>query len=417
MEFFFKKKWLGILILVIFFGAVGISTLYRGALSHKQRTDLTVYLKAAEMIQTGRADHIYGIENSRHWHYVYSPLLAILLAPFAKLPLPLNVLLAYLFSVAALMGTLILSRTFSEKPRDASWQIALSGFFCLPLFLNTFSRGQLGIVVLGGAVFVFFCYLKNWKTLAGLVLGFGISLKISPFAFGLLFFLFKREWKVLAGALTGFAVFLFLLPSVIIGPQQNWKLLNIWQELMRSGSMDEAYKSYLWKELFTPFAGDNQSLYAVITRFVWASETAFIGASNAVLRSCTSLAGVLLLLLLFLKRLPAKPAAEQNRVALFAEYSLFLVLMLFTSPITQIHHYTVLYMLYLATLFLLSEQSPKSVPGVWLMTGLWVSASCILLGYLSDAFSYYGGPLWGSLFLWGIVLFCFNKKSEPEHST
>lgn len=411
IEFFLKRKWLGILVLAVFFSAVGVSTVYRGSLSHKQRTDLTVYLKAAEMIQIGRANHLYGIETSRHWHYVYTPLLAILLVPFVQFPLVFNVLLSYLFSVGALLGVLILSRSFSEKSTEAPWQIALSGIFCLPLFLNTFSRGQLGIGMLFLAVLVFLFYLKNRKLLAGVVLGFAISIKISPLALALLFFFFKKEWKVLIGAMLSLLLFIFIFPSMVLGMQQNWILLKTWHGLMSKGSLDQAYKNYLWSELFTPFAGDNQSLYAVITRIFCPSEAAFIGKSNAFLRSCTSVTGVLLLLALFIKRLPSKPVREQARTSLFTEYSLFLTLMLFISPVSQIHHYTTLFLLFLATLFLIEKEPCESSRRIWLTWGLWIGAFSILLGYLSDFFSYYGGPLWGSLFLWGVVFCCLKSKS------
>lgn len=61
-----EKKWLGLMLVFGLALGIGLSTFYRGAVSPKERTDLTVFLKAGEMVAIGRADHIYGIENKRH---------------------------------------------------------------------------------------------------------------------------------------------------------------------------------------------------------------------------------------------------------------------------------------------------------------------------------------------------------------
>ena len=188
IEFFFKRKWLGILLILGFVWGVGISTFYRGAISPHQRTDLTVYLIAGEMVAEGRANHMYGIENIRHWHYVYPPILAILLSPVSKWPLGATVPLAYLLSLACLAGTIILSRRFPEDAKPAPWQIVLAMFFCMPMLMNTLTRGQFGIISLFFGAVVFYAYIKQKKILAGLLLAFAVALKISPLAFLVFFF-------------------------------------------------------------------------------------------------------------------------------------------------------------------------------------------------------------------------------------
>ncbi|MFA5167942.1 MAG: glycosyltransferase family 87 protein [Candidatus Omnitrophota bacterium] len=416
LEFFIRKKWLGPLAVFILFYAVGISTLYRGAIGPTQRTDLTVYLKAAEMVQIGNPGHMYGIENSRHWHYVYSPLLAILLAPLATWPIAINVILAYFLSLACLTGAIILSRYFTDRPETAPWQIALAGVFCLPLFLNTLTRGQLSVFILFFEVLIFYCYLKNWKILTGLFFSFIVAIKISPLAFLFFFFLIKKKWKILISALLGFLFFFFIFPSLVLGVDVNWRLLTTWQDLMAQGSSAQAYNSYLWNELFTPFASDNQSLYAILTRLCGPSEANFMNASNAGIRFIASAFGILLLILLFLKKLPSMSSPRHDRVKLLAEYSLYPMVMLIASPVSSLHHYTVLYLLFLATLFLIEQQPHGSSRRVWLITGLWSCAFLLFAGYVIRFLKYVGSPLWGSLFLCGIVFFCLNsdKKQKPS---
>ncbi len=409
IEFFLKRKWLGLLIVLALVTGTGISTFYRGAISPKQRTDLTVYLKASEMIRIGRANHIYGIENARHWHYVYSPFLAVLLLPVVDLPLGINVLLIYLLSIGALAAAFLFSRSCTDKRGGAGWQIALSALLCLPLFLNTLSRAQLGIFMLFFTLFIFYCYLEKWKFLAGFLLALAVTLKISPLAFAVLFFLFKKEWKVLIGALFGLVLFCFVFPSLVVGFQMNWELLKIWQSLMATGSSDKAHTIYLWSELFTPFANDNQSLYAVVTRLAWPSEAQFVTGSNAVIRTATAAVGVLLLGLLFLRKLPAPAAIVRDRAGLFAEYSLYPMLMLFASPVTQVHHYTNLYVLFLAALFLLDGPFQNPLTRRGLLISFWVCALSVFLGYVAEPLSAWGVPLWGSMLLWTAVLVSIKK--------
>lgn len=411
---FLRVKWFAIIVAIGIVVGVGTSTLYRGALGRVQRTDLTVYLKAAEDIKDNHGINLYSVENSRHWHYVYTPLLAVLMSPIARWPLPVNIMLAYLISVCALLGTCFLSHSFGEKSHELDWKIVLSIILCAPTMLETITRGQLGIIMLFFATAIYFCYLKNWKILAGVLLGFAVALKISPLALTIFFFLFKKEWKIAVVSIMTGAFFVFFFPAFAVGFHQNWELLKIWKGLMAVGSSNAVYKSYLFAELFSPFQVNIQSIYAVLTRCFWVSEQSFIGGSNLTIRVVSQLAGIILLGALYLNRLPAKSA--ENRSFLLAEYSLYPMLMLFSSPISQDHHYTVLYLLFLSALLVIRYYPAKSFHRVLLLVSVWVAAGFVLAGFIFDSIEFVGGPLWGSLFLWLVVLLCVAqyRKTLPK---
>ena len=423
IEFFFKRKWLGLLLILSLAIGIGISTFYRGAISHHQRTDLTVYLEAGKAVAEGRASHLYEVVSKRGWHYVYPPLLAILLAPFSKWPLQATVTLSYLLSLACLAGSIMLSRRLPENSQPAKtgrqdpagvpeslgsrpkdWQIALAMFFCLPMFLTTLTRAQFGIIMLFFMMVIFYAYARQKKILAGLLLALAVTLKISPLAFLVFFFLMKREWKILASTAAGFSLFFFLLPSLAIGFHQNLELLKTWKELMSISQSKTAYQHYLWRELFTPFAENNQSLYAVITRYTWHSEAHFIRRFSPLVRWITTGIGILLLALPSLKS--QKASTTQDPLRSLAEFSLFPMLMLFASPVTEIHHYTVVYFLFLAALMMM-ERTPQ---GSWarksLGWSLWTCALSLTLGMIVPILGYWGIPLWGSMLLWSAVLYC-----------
>jgi len=273
------------------------------------------------------------------------------------------------------------------------------------MFLNTFTRGQFGIISLFFEATVFYNYLKGQKILTGLLLAFAVALKISPLAFLFFFFLIKREWRILLSTIVGFGLFFFLLPSLVIGFHQNWELLKIWQGLMSASQSDTAYQHYLWGELFTPFAEDNQSIYAVITRFVWPSEAPFIGHSNAPVRFITSGLGILLLALPFIKTRNISSSSEKDPLRSLAEFSLFPMLMLFASPVTQIHHYTVVYFLFLATLMMMDHIPRRSWTCKCLTFSFWTCGLSLTIGMIFPVAAFWGVPLWGSMLLWGIVLY------------
>lgn len=410
VEFFFRKKWLGVLLVLGLTLGVGISTFYRGAISPKQRTDLTVFLKAGKMVAEDQANTMYETVSERGWHYVYPPILAILLAPVSQWPLGTTVALAYFLSVACLAGVVMFSRRFTESARPTPWQIVLAMIFCLPLLLNTLTRGQFGIITLFFMAAVFYSYLKQCKVLTGLLLAFTVALKISPLAFLVFFFLMKREWKILLSAVAGFGLFFFLLPSLVIGFDQNWKLLEIWQGLMTASQSKLAHQHYLWDELFTPFAEDNQSLYAVFTRYVWHSEIHFMRRYSTLVRWITSGAGVVLLMLPFIKARRATQTPTQDTLKLLAEFSLFPMVMLFASPVTQIHHYTVTYFLFLAALMLMDHFPKGSWPRRGLAFSVWTCALSLTLGMIWPLIGYWGIPLWGSIFLWSAVLYAVRSQ-------
>ena len=99
--------------------------------------------------------------------------------------------------------------------------------------------------------------------LAGLILGLAISYKVTPGLF-LAYFLYKREWKTVAATLLGVFVFLFVVPSMVIGPEFNYECLTTW-----------------WHRMLSPFIvnGDasdqeiNQSMIGVLTRLFTDSKT------------------------------------------------------------------------------------------------------------------------------------------------
>ena len=405
IDFILKRKWLLILAVVTFLVIIGISTLCRGGIGPPpRRTDLTVFLRAAEAVQSG--EHIYLVANARGWHYVYLPLLAILLAPFAKLPLLVNTSMWYLLSVAAFVGTILLSAHLTQD-RSTGMRIAfVSALFCVPSFVESMTRGQLGVIGIFLAVAVLFLYAREKLVWAGLLFAFSVTLKVSPMAPLIVLFLVKREWKMCLAIFIGLVLFVLLFPSIVLGPEQNWFFLTEWNRILTHAVSDAGYKSHLWTQLITPFASDNQSLYAVITRWAWPSEGALMGSTNMLIRwGVRGFGAILLAMLAFVSR-RRRQEISQNRLIL--EYSLFPMLMLLVSPVAEIHHFTMLFIMFLAALFYLEEMPANTASYQVLMWSVIFGAVTHILGYV-EPFDEWGVPAIGALIFW-CVLFVFLAR-------
>lgn len=387
---------------------IGTVTVFRAAIFEKSRTDLTVYLRAAEAVV--HHENIYTVENIRHWHYVYLPLLAILLTPFVSLPLGLIAALWYLLSAGALIGVFRGLQSLFPKHPNSFWIILCVLILSLPPTLNTLVRGQLGAISLYLTLLVFLLDYRGKKFSAGFILGFAIVLKMSPLLILPFYFLINRNWRALLGCGLSGLFFAVIFPSLVLSPELNLKYLLTYFRTLSEASGNSDWKSYLWGELFTPFAEDNQSFYAIATRLFWGNETAYIGHSNSLIRTLNlgllaSLTGLVAWIMIRGKnfatfQFSAFKGKAWTHVSKFTEYSLLSMVMLFTSPVSQPHHYTPLMLLGTAA-FLNIETNPsfKKI----LLGSMAVCFVFFALGMLFDPLAVLGLPFLGSLLLWMTV--------------
>lgn len=408
LNFLFTHKKLFAVLLIAGAIALGFSVNHR-CKRQPPRTDFTVFIRAAEAIQN--KESIYQISNTRSWRYVYFPLLAILLVPFIHLPFLLNAALWYALSVAAFFGVFQLGVRLFPNPRDGLLPVGAAIVMSLPTFFDSWTRGQLGILVLFFAVAALFLYVKEKKFWAGFLLAFAITVKFSPLLILALYFIFKREWRVCFGAFVGFLLFVLILPSFVVGFTENISLLREYRAVVYNGVTDTHHKELIWQQLVTPFAGDNQSLYSVLTRLYWSSEKAMQGHSNALIHAIVILFEIIMLsgLFLFARKKLDQTSLERKILG----YAFFPVLMLLVAPVAEMHHYTVLCLLFIPAFMRL--RNPELKPGEYalLETGIWLGGLGFFLGYLVRILCDYGLPVWGLLFLcFVLALPLFQKKQR-----
>ena len=409
IDFLLKHKRIFIWGVAIFFIVMGVVALFRGGIgSPPRRTDLTVFLRGAEAIQSG--EHLYNVTNARGWNYMYLPLLAILLTPFTQLPLLVNTGIWYILSIASLIGMFYLSARLVQDRRVGRRATLLAALFFLPPLLEVMTRGQIDGIISFFAIAVLSLYLNKKVVWAGILLSFVVALKISPLAPLLVLFIVKREWKMCIAFFLGLFFFVWVYPTVCLGADRNWVLLTQWDSIMNSAVSNLGYKSPLWTQLVSPFAEDNQSLYAVFTRWFWPSEAGLIGHSNIFIKWGVRIGGgVMLAGLAFVSRWKSFPS---DRKQIVLEFSLFTVLMFFVSPVASLHHYIILYVMFLATFLYLEELPQRSGAYQSLMWGAIIAFLSFFLGWcFRQPFGYWGFPVIGTFVYWG-VLFVFLVKNS-----
>ena len=385
--------------LIVFIIAFGVSVLLRGAIGEPYRTDMTVFIRAAQAVDAGT--DIYDAKTERQWNYVYLPLLAILLRPCAHLPLWFSVLAGYVLSAAMLAGTVYAAKCL-DLGKITAWRPAvLALVFSLPVMLNTMARGQLGILSLFFAVVCFVLYQKKRHFLAGFLLGFAIVLKISPVFFLLGFFFLQKAWRVLAGAALAALIFILIVPAAAVGWDRNLTYLQTWFEAMRLATSKFAQQSQLWGQLLDPYAEDNQSFYSVMMRLWGPARDQLVPGADTMVRFAAR--GLALLLLALLAGAMLLRQRKNIQKGLFLEYALFSMVMLYASPVSESHHYTTVYLLFLTALSLLAGPSLGLAARRWVEAALWIAVGSLLLGMIFDSLNYAGAFVWGTFFLWAVL--------------
>jgi hypothetical protein len=236
-----REKFL-LILLALFFLVFGVSVEYRSAFLTRHMTDLGVYLRASWAVQDGQ--DLYDVTDDNGWHYLYPPLFAILLVPFADPPLgvypeaavpfEVSVALWYLFSVACLLIAVhwlasALEQTspdpqVRDQPRGCRrwWALrALPIVVCLPAIGQTLSRGQVNLLLLALLCGMAAAVVRGQSFRAGLWLAGAVCLKIIP-GFLLLYPLWRRDGRWLVGWAAGMLVGYVAIPAAVLGPQQAW---------------------------------------------------------------------------------------------------------------------------------------------------------------------------------------------------
>jgi len=221
---------------IVLQGGVLQSGMLQGEAPTERTGDLGVYLRAAWA--AGLGEDIYQATDSHGWHYLYPPLLASLLVPFADPPesapsaaraaaIPYGVSLGLWYWLG--VGCLLVSvNTVASALARADSVVARTRFsqgwwndrllpllIVLPFALDGLRRGQTTAIILLCLAGCSTAILRGRSLRAGAWLGAAAALKLFPL-YLLIYPLWRRDGRFLAAALA-VAFVASLIPVVVMG--------------------------------------------------------------------------------------------------------------------------------------------------------------------------------------------------------
>jgi hypothetical protein len=305
--------------------------------------DLIACYTAAKLVEAGDASEIYAqinedfsVVNSGKFYetaresgfkltptrYIYLP---IFLAPFQKFTTLNFYTLADLWlimNLVIILVVMILQWHFTKEifpPAFRSMIIISVNLLSFPLFY-ALKLGQTTIVIYLIICLIYYFTLRRRDIAAGILLGFIVAMKYSPFLIAI-YFLYRKRYSLVISCLATVA-FIILLSIVVYGMPLN-----------------KMYFNYLINLSGMGIAGwSNQSLYALLLRqFTESDVLAFypekVGIWFSVFRY-TVVFSLISIIFVFIK----KNRDQDNMLLYSLEFSAMLLCFLIISPVSWLHY-------------------------------------------------------------------------------
>jgi hypothetical protein len=365
----------------------GYMMVLRATKAFKQ-TDLTVYLTAAESVLRGGED-LYQITNERGWNYVYPPLFAVVMVPFATLSLFWAAVTWYVLSVVLAAWAVRMSVAMvREEWSDAGGWLLYVLPPCLvgwPL-VSALGRGQATVLLLWLVVAALSYYWKGREIIGAAFLAGAVMLKVFP-AILLAYFVWRRRWRFLVATLMGIALGAFVLPAAALGWQRNLLLLQEWVRVVAGPALSVGSAggtTHIYSQLLDPILSRNQSLQAVLWRLIGSPAGPIVAAVIAV--------GMMAAMMV----VGRKRHAQGELLIVCAAFAWMLVI----PPVSE-NHYFILLLTPLAALVCLAARETDAVMRWFACASLALFATLTLVG---KAMMFYGPLCWGTILLWAALL-------------
>ncbi len=332
-----KQEKLGKQWLIALLGALSFMAVI--AYAHKAAEDRSAFVRwryqVIQLMENGR--NIYDREM-----YPNPPVMPISLYPLMMLPPLLGAVTFFLIKVGlAIWSAKMVSRMARERGWPISnWCYIAVAIMSLRPILSDLQHGNINILILFMVVVALNSWTQGRDWLGGAALGLAITCKVTPALF-LPYFLYKRSWKMLAATSVAIFAFLFVVPTIVLGPDLASQCLGSW-----------------WHRIISPYVsggvvGDleiNQSMVGVINRLMVLDETPGRYGSTLKLNMVNwdpktvarivkmlSIGWVCVLFMLCRTR-----TSRRDDPRLLGEFSLVVLTMLFVSERSWKHHYVTL---------------------------------------------------------------------------
>jgi hypothetical protein len=367
------------------------------------RCDFTVDTAAGQAVLDG--SDIYQAHNIRGWYYIYPPLFAILMVPFALVPTFWAALAWYGLSVVLVIWTVkmcaFLVREALHFEEDPIALYALPPLLVLFPLMSALARGQTTPVVLWLVTAGLVCAWKGQDMRGAICFAGGILLKVFPIVL-LAYFVWRKRWRLVMATLAATAVGAFIIPAAAYGWHRNIDYLKEWVDVIGKPALEaesERADNPLYGQLLNSQLPRNQSLSAVLTRLTGNPRARWIGMAVGAI-----MAGVILLV--------GRRAESSNEIHIL---SAAVVWTLLIPPVSWAHYFMLLLLpltVLVAVAITARDETIRQVAVVAL--ALFAILALGLAG--SRAAQGYGPLCWGTLGIWGALLFASPScPGRSEH--
>jgi len=397
------------LILVV---VLGSSTVYRAGPytiagkrwgSRVHRCDFTVDTAAGQAVLDGT--DIYQAHNIRGWYYIYPPLFAILMVPFALVPTFWAAIAWYMLSVVLVAWTIRMCATLAtdalQFDGDPLWLYALPPLLVLFPLMSALARGQTSPVLLWLVTAGLFYGWKRQDWRGGICFAGGILLKVFPVVL-LVYFVWRKRWRFVLVTLAATAIGAVVIPAAVFGWQRNIDYLREWRDVIGKPALEaesERADNPLYGQLLSSQLPRNQSLSAVLTRLTGNPQARWAGIGI----------GLVMAAILLVVGWSANTRGEIHILSAAVAW------MLLIPPVSWAHYFMVL--LLPLTVLLAVAMSRKAEPTRQVTRIALVLFAILALALAGSRAAQSYGPLcWGTLALWVASVACARAgRTSPIH--
>ena len=159
--------------------------------------------------------------------FVYPPFFALLLIPLSRLGYDGAWTLFFVLSQAAYLASLALIVRLIAQEDDPPifwWGVLLSLSACFHPLVSNFEAGQMNTFLLLAITGSAYALHKKRDLLAGILIGLGTAVKVSPVVF-LFYFLWKKQWKA-AAAVAAVTLISLLISLWYLGTAVHFSFLR-----------------------------------------------------------------------------------------------------------------------------------------------------------------------------------------------
>ncbi len=398
-------RWLFLAVMAIFLLVVGYRTIYNVAWNDVERGDFTVYRAAGQAVID--STNIYQAQNIHGWLYVYPPPFAILLIPFAKLPLAWGSGLWYLLSLAALASaTTMAVKLACELVPDTAKKIDLWTLYEVPLLLTSpwlvsgLMRCQASVFMIWLMIAAVYFWWRGRPALGGVALAAAGLIKAFPVAL-LAYFAWRRQWRFVGAFLSFLVIGGLILPSTVYGWGKNLDYWQQWGQIVAGPALsanNSREGNFLYAQLLDSKKPRNQSIEALLLTLKTPPQLIKPALAAAALGMLALMAWI------------AKKADAKTQIVVV---SAFVMWNLLIPPISETHYFGLMLLPFaVLTVIFLSGKDRLS---------RWLSFGVLMLCFIFTLWTNVDKPMefyrllcWSSLGVWSALLVMAVRRNRVE---